>query len=152
MKKLLYILSSIAVLGILAVSCDLTEDPQAVAGRAIVFGDEAGLRNYTYGFYNYLPDYGGAHKINITHDHSAKMNTGTYEQGAYTTSTSTSWSWSSLRNVNYFIKYNTDPNVPTKTCIRPRTTAMSLSGTSSKTWTMPPPTSPNPASPRIPIR
>ena len=112
MKKLFYILSSIAVLGTLAVSCDLTEDPQAVAGRAIVFGDEAGLRNYTYGFYNYLPSNGSAHKINITQDHSAKMNVGTYEQGAYTTSTSTSWSWGSLRNVNYFIKYNTDPNVP----------------------------------------
>ena len=111
MKKLAYILSSFVILGLLAVSCDLTEDPQAQAGRAIVFGDEAGLRNFTYGFYNYLPDNGSAHKINVMHDHSAKMNTGTYEQGAYTTNTSTSWSWSSIRNVNYFIKYNTDPAV-----------------------------------------
>ena len=85
---------------------------QAEAGRAIVFGDEAGLRNYVYGFYNYLPDYSNAHKINTMHDHSAKMNIGTYEQGAYTVSTSTSWSWSSIRNVNYFIKYNDDPSVP----------------------------------------
>ena len=111
MKHILYILSSLVVLGVMAVSCDLTEDPQAQAGRAIVFGDEAGLRNFTYGFYDYLPDYSGAHRINIMHDHSAKMNTGTYEQGAYTTSTSTSWSWSAIRNVNYFIKYNTDPEV-----------------------------------------
>ena len=112
MKHLLYILSTIVVLGVMAVSCDLSESPQAEAGRAIVFGDEAGLRNYTYGFYNYLPDYGSAHRINIMHDHSAKTSIGTYEQGAYTTSTSTSWSWSSIRNVNYFIQYNTDPNVP----------------------------------------
>ena len=111
MKHIFYILSSMIVLGVLAVSCNLTEDPQAQAGRAIVFGDEAGLRNFTYGFYDYLPDYSNAHRINITHDHSAKMNTGTYEQGAYTTNTSTSWSWSAIRNVNYFIKYNTDPNV-----------------------------------------
>ena len=110
MKHIFYILSSMIVLGVLAVSCNLTEDPQAQAGRAIVFGDEAGLRNFTYGFYDYLPDYSNAHRINITHDHSAKMNTGTYEQGAYTTNTSTSWSWSAIRNVNYFIKYNTDPN------------------------------------------
>ena len=111
MKRILYILSSLAVLGMMAVSCDLTEAPQAEAGRAILFGDEAGLRNYTYGFYNYLPDYGSAHKINVMHDHSAKMNIGVYEQGAYTTATSTSWSWGSIRNVNYFIKYNTDPTV-----------------------------------------
>ncbi len=111
MKHILYILSSCIVLGLLAVSCDLTEDPQAEAGRAILFGDEAGLKAYTYGFYDYLPDNGSAHRINITHDHSAKMNTGTYEQGAYTTNTSTSWSWGSIRNVNYFIQYNTDPTV-----------------------------------------
>ncbi len=111
MKKLAYILSSFVILGLLAVSCDLTEDPQAQAGRAIVFGDEAGLRNFTYSFYDYLPDNGSAHRINVTHDHSAKMSIGTYEQGAYTINTSTSWSWSSIRNVNYFIKYNTDPDV-----------------------------------------
>lgn len=112
MKHILYILSSFVVLGIMAVSCDLTEDPQAQAGRAIVFGDESGIRSYVYSFYDYLPDYSNAHKINVMHDHSAKMNIGTYEQGAYTTSTSTSWSWGSIRNVNYFIKYNDDPNVP----------------------------------------
>ena len=112
MKHIISILSTFVVLGLMAVSCDLTESPQAEAGRAIVFGDEAGLRNYVYGFYNYLPDYSSAHRINVMHDHSAKTNIGTYEQGAYTTSTSTSWSWSSIRNVNYFILYNTDPNVP----------------------------------------
>ena len=112
MKKYIYILSSLFALSLAAVSCDLSEAPQAEAGRAIVFGDEAGLRNYTYGFYNYLPDYASAHRINVMHDHSAKMNTGTYEQGAYTISTSNSWSWGNIRNVNYFIKYNTDPNLP----------------------------------------
>ena len=112
MKHLLYILSTIVVLGVTAVSCDLSESPQAEAGRAIVFGDEAGLRNFVYGFYNYLPDNGSAHRIKIMHDHSAKTSIGTYEQGAYTTSTSTSWSWGSIRNVNYFIQYNTDPAVP----------------------------------------
>ena len=112
MKKLIYILFAFAALGAMAVSCDLTEDPQAVAGRAIVFGDESGLRNYTYGFYNYLPDNGSAHKINVMHDHSAKMNIGVYEQGAYTVATGTSWSWGNIRNVNYFIKYNTSPDVP----------------------------------------
>ena len=90
MKHIIYILSTFVVLGLVAVSCDLTESPQAEAGRAI----------------------SSAHRINVMHDHSAKTNIGTYEQGAYTTSTSTSWSWSSIRNVNYFILYNTDPAVP----------------------------------------
>ena len=39
MKKTLYILFSFVALGFLAASCNLQEDPQAVAGRAIVFGD-----------------------------------------------------------------------------------------------------------------
>ena len=112
MKNIFYILTAFVALGLTAVGCDLTEAPQAEAGRAIVFGDESGLRNYVYGFYNYLPDYSNAHRINVMHDHSAKMNIGTYEQGAYTVSTSTSWSWGSIRNVNYFIQYNTDPTVP----------------------------------------
>jgi len=112
MKHIISIFSSFVVLGLLTVSCDLTESPQAEAGRAIVFGDEAGLRSYVYGFYDYLPDYSDAHRINITHDHSAKTSIGTYEQGAYTISTSGSWSWSAIRNVNYFIKYNVDPSVP----------------------------------------
>ena len=111
MKHILYILSSCIVLGLMAVSCDLTEAPQAEAGRAIVFGDESGLRSFTYGFYDYLPDNSNAHRINITQDHSAKMSIGTYEQGAYTINTSTSWSWGSIRNVNYFIQYNTEPAV-----------------------------------------
>ena len=50
MKKYIYILSSLIALGLMASSCDLTEAPQAEAGRAIIFGDEAGLRNYCYGF------------------------------------------------------------------------------------------------------
>ena len=112
MKNIFYILTAFVALGLTAVGCDLTEAPQAEAGRAIVFGDESGLRNYVYGFYNYLPDYSNAHRINVMHDHSAKMNIGTYEQGAYTVSTSTSWSWGSIRNVNYFIQYNTDSTVP----------------------------------------
>ena len=50
MKHILYILSAFVILGVMAVSCDLTESPQADAGRAIVFGDEVGLRNFTYRF------------------------------------------------------------------------------------------------------
>ena len=96
---------------VLVVSCDLAEQPKAKAGRDMIFGSETGLQTYTNGFYVYLPDYDNAHKQNITMDNAAKNATGTYEVGAYTTNTSTSWSWSSIRNVNYFLKYNTSSNV-----------------------------------------
>jgi len=64
-----------------AVSCDLTEAPQAKAGRDMIFGSETGLKNYTYGFYNYLPNYDDAFKLNTTMDNAAKNATGTYELG-----------------------------------------------------------------------
>ena len=107
MKNLNIYLTALALLAGVA-SCDLTESPQAKAGRDMIFGSETGLKNYTYGFYNYLPNYDDAFKLNTTMDNAAKNATGTYEVGAYTTNTSTSWSWSAIRNVNYFIKYNTD--------------------------------------------
>lgn len=110
MKNLSIYFSVLALL-VGAASCDLTESPQAKAGRDMVFGSETGLKNYTYGFYNYLPNYDDAFKLNTTMDNAAKNATGTYEVGAYTTNTSTSWSWSAIRNVNYFIKYNTDTRV-----------------------------------------
>lgn len=105
------IIALILSASVLVVSCDLAEQPKAKAGRDMIFGSETGLLTYTNGFYEYLPDYDNAHKQNITMDNAAKNATGTYEVGAYTTNTSTSWSWSSIRNVNYFLKYNTNPNV-----------------------------------------
>ena len=78
----------------------------------MVFGSETGLQNYTYGFYNYLPGYGDAHRINTMMDNAAKIQLEIYEQGAYTTNTETSWDWSGIRNVNYFIQHNVDERVP----------------------------------------
>ena len=110
MKKLAYILSGTVFF--LAVSCDLTENPKDMASTDMVFGSETGLQNYTYGFYNWLPGWGDAFRINITMDNAAKIQTDTYEVGAYTTNSETSWDWSSIRNVNYFIQHNTDERVP----------------------------------------
>lgn len=105
------IIALILSASVLVVSCDLAEQPKAKAGRDMIFGSETGLLTYTNGFYEYFPDYDNAHKQNITMDNAAKNATGTYEVGAYTTNTSTSWSWGSIRNVNYFLKYNTSSNV-----------------------------------------
>lgn len=108
MKKILYIITA-AVL--LLTSCDLTETRQAEADRNMMFGSETGLKVYAYSFYNELPDYDDAFKKDATADYAAKNQISTYEAGAYTVETSTSWSWSALRNINYFIKYNTDERI-----------------------------------------
>ena len=97
---------------LLAASCDLTEYQQATADRKMIFGSEAGMRTYCYNFYvNILPDNTDAFAPS-TVDLAAKATTSTFEQGAYSADVETSWSWSQVRNVNYFIYYNTDPDVP----------------------------------------
>lgn len=110
MKKIIYLLIAVS-LAFAAVSCDLSEEPKAKAGTDMIFGSEAGLQSYVYGFYNYLPSVSSASRISSTMDNAAKNSTGTYEVGAYTTNTSTSWGWGSIRNVNYFIKHNTSSKV-----------------------------------------
>lgn len=108
MKKIIPILSVLALL----TACDLTENPQSEAGRDTIFGTEFGLKSYTYSFYDYLPAKDDYFKQNTTADIMVKNHLGAYELGAYTTNSSTSWSWSAIRNVNYFIKYNTMESVP----------------------------------------
>ena len=67
----------LAAFAISIASCDLAEQPKAKAGRDMIFGSETGLKNYTNSFYNLLPDYDEAHKINSTMDNAAKNATGT---------------------------------------------------------------------------
>ena len=109
MKKILSF-AAVASL-IMMTACDLTETQQANADRAMVFGSETGLKNYCYSFYNTFPAASDVSHTNSTMDNAAKNSTGTYEVGAYTVNTSTSWSWSDLRNINYFLKYNTSEKV-----------------------------------------
>lgn len=111
MKKTVYILAFlVAFVGF--TSCDLEELQKSSADRSMVFGSETGLKTYAFSFYQMLPDYASAFNRDATADYGAKNSIGTYEAGAYTKETSTSWSWSNLRNINYFIKYNVDENVP----------------------------------------
>ena len=115
MKRILYqsmiIAFSIATLA----SCDLTEEQRATAGRSMIFDTESGLEAYSYSFYNELPDYNTAFKLDATAaDYAAKNQLDTYESGSYTTNTATIWEWTALRNINYFIKYNTGGGVSEK--------------------------------------
>jgi len=110
MKKIFYILT-ITVLGVFIQSCDLTENQEATADRNMIFGSETGLKTYVYSFYNMLPNYNSAFDQDAMADYGANNSISTYGAGAYTTQTSTGWSWGNLRNVNYFIKYNTNSAV-----------------------------------------
>lgn len=97
----------------LAAGCDLTENQKSTADRAMVFGSETGLHSYIYSLYlDNLPDVTDAFAVRTTMDNAAKKSISVYECGAYTTQSSTSWSWGNLRHINYFIKYNTNGNVP----------------------------------------
>ena len=101
---------------ITCVGCDLTEEQVSTASRPMIFGTESGLLAYTYSFYDQLPDYNTAFKLDATAaDYAAKNQLDTYESGAYTKNTSTSWGWSALRNINYFIKHNVSVDISEKT-------------------------------------
>ena len=81
----------------------------------MIFDTESGLEAYSYSFYNELPDYNTAFKLDATAaDYAAKNQLDTYESGSYTTNTATTWDWTALRNINYFIKYNTGGGVSEK--------------------------------------
>ena len=90
-------------------SCEMVETQKASADRAMIFGSETGLTAFTNNFYGYLP--GQLYSSDSQADWGAKNATGTYEAGAYTVNTSTSWSWTNIRQINYFLKYNTDEKV-----------------------------------------
>ena len=112
MKKHICQCVLIALSVVLWGSCDLTEEQQSTAGRPMIFGSESGLKAYAYSFYNQLPNHSGASRLDETAaDYTAKNATNTYESGAYTVNTSTNWSWSDLRNINYFLKNNTNEAV-----------------------------------------
>ncbi|MCI1779964.1 MAG: RagB/SusD family nutrient uptake outer membrane protein [Bacteroidales bacterium] len=111
MKKITTIIIIFAAF-ISVFSCDLTENQQATADRDMIFSSETGLQTYVYSFYDYmLPTSGNAFRQDKMSDYSANAQLSTYESGAYTTETSDSWSWSDLRNINYFLKYNTNEKI-----------------------------------------
>lgn len=97
---ILWLLCSIWLIG----SCDLTENMQVEADKAMVFSSEAGLRLYSYSFYRALPTLADGARQDGICDLAAVQTTNTFIQyNAYNSETSTSWSWSELRNINYFI-------------------------------------------------
>ena len=113
MKVAFYIYNIfIYIFVLLLSSCDLTEEPRSSADKEMIFGSKDGLGAYSYSFYNELPDYNTAFKLdNVAVDYIVKNLISTYEAGAYTVNEASSWNWAPLRNINYFIKHNVNDNV-----------------------------------------
>ena len=103
----------IALLFILG-SCDLEETPIATSSKADIFGTEAGLRLYSNSFYGQLPSGNAIVTEDYLSDVNARSSRHIYlTEGAFNPATSTAgWGWGTLRNINYFLENNIDPEVP----------------------------------------
>jgi hypothetical protein len=115
MKKILFL---IFAAGILFSACDLYEAPVADADKDAIFSSEAGLKTYSYSFYNMMPSASDLNQIEIDLvDFGAINNLNTFiTKNAYSETNSSGWSskddWSKLRNINYFIANCTDESIP----------------------------------------
>jgi starch-binding outer membrane protein, SusD/RagB family len=110
--------------------CEKLEQlPQSSASRDAVFSSEKGLELYSNSFYNILPSANNIHTADAMSDYAARRDAPQFiRPNAYSSNVSDNtsasaynlvalgpdwdWDWGSLRNINYFIGYNTDPRVP----------------------------------------
>lgn len=107
MKPYTRILSllGVAIGAALLSGCDLTENMQVKADKAMIFGSEAGLKAYSYSLYDMLPTTKSIFKQEsgkCDYASCKTMNT-FFVDGAYNSESSTSWSWTNLHKINYFI-------------------------------------------------
>lgn len=103
-----------AAAAIMVCSCDLTENMQSEADRAMIFGKESGLGLYTNSFYKALPVLDKVYRQDNIIDIAAVSGLDRFITDGYTAETATSWSWGTLRNINYFIDgcHSSDCTVP----------------------------------------
>lgn len=105
MKKISLFYLIIITTSVIFTSCELDELPKASVGKDAIFGSEAGLKTYTWSFYNMMPSGSDLNQIEIDLvDFGAINNINTFiTRNAYSETISGGWSWSDLRNINYFI-------------------------------------------------
>lgn len=100
------------ILSFLVIGCELEQLPEATTSRAAVFGSPQGLELYTNSFYTMLPNGNGSTTRDAMSDYLAVKEIPTFLQAAFAPTNSSGWDWGDLRNINYFLKFNTDPAVP----------------------------------------
>lgn len=109
--------------------CDLEEVPQDTATKSAVFGSENGLQLYANSFYEWMPSANNIHQADAISDYSARRNAPDFlRAGVYSSRTNdntsasgydmvalggdSNWGWGALRNINFFLANNVNPNVP----------------------------------------
>lgn len=114
MKNILYLL--MLVVGFSFTACDLYEEPQDSATKDAIFSSEAGLKTYTYSFYNMMPSASDLNQAEIDLVDFGAINhiNAFISKNSYSETSSGGWSWSNLRNINYFIENCTDEKIPEK--------------------------------------
>jgi starch-binding outer membrane protein, SusD/RagB family len=100
------------ILSFLVVSCELEQLPEATTSREAVFSNAQGLSLYANSFYTMLPNGNGSTTLDAMSDYLAVKEIPSFLQAAYAPTNSSGWDWGDLRNINYFLQYNVDPNVP----------------------------------------
>lgn len=108
------LIRSVAVAGLclLAVGCDLEQNPVSSTDSRSVFGTEAGLELYTNSFTEVLPGVNDILHGDAMSDYAARRNIPDFiRPGAYTPTTAGTWSWGALRNINFFLVNNEGPEV-----------------------------------------
>lgn len=114
MKKLIYLFVLVASFTFNA--CDLYEEPQDSATKEAIFSSEAGLKTYTYSFYNMMPSASDLNQSEVDLvDFGAINNINAFiSKNSYSETSSSGWSWSNLRNINYFIQNCNNEKIPEK--------------------------------------
>jgi hypothetical protein len=99
------------LIGFLLASCQLEQIPVSTTSKSAVFGSASGLQLYAYSFYSLLPQ--GNTRQDAMSDYLCTKSVNTYiQENAFSATLSSGWDWGDLRNINYFIVNNNDPNVP----------------------------------------
>ncbi|QNF32235.1 RagB/SusD family nutrient uptake outer membrane protein [Adhaeribacter swui] len=92
--------------------CELNETPESTATKEAVFSSERGLDLYTTSFYDILPTGNDIHRGDAMSDYAARTQVPEFlVPGAFGPRQSDGWTWTGLRNINYFIANNNDPNI-----------------------------------------
>lgn len=117
---------------LLLTGCDLEENPVAQTDKNAVFGSESGLQLYTNSFYNWMPSADNITRADAVSDYAARRNvpdfirTGVYSSRVNDNTSASAydlvalggdwnWGWGALRNINYFLVNNTNPDIPDAT-------------------------------------
>ena len=104
--------AAIACLCMLAVGCDLEQNPVSATDANSVFGTEAGLELYSNSFAEVLPSVNEIVHGDAMSDYAARRDVPDFiRPGAYTPTNIGSWSWGALRNINFFLVNNQGPQV-----------------------------------------